>query len=201
MMCSTCRTCTANCITDRQLRSLCTTTLATLRCTKSSPGRSPTISLAGTRLSEQPIQRYLGRCCRERRAKNSGSFRRIRADHSRFFSRRFVRAVMAGILPACRPAPGKPDPRGGMIARLLASAMLRIHAVVLEPRHEVRREHEEIHAEARIARMGGGIHPECVDALLRPAMARGVDPALRHHARPDLARLRLQHRVEPPGAG
>ncbi len=39
MMCSTLSTSTANCITDRQLRSLCTTTLATLRWTKSSPGK------------------------------------------------------------------------------------------------------------------------------------------------------------------
>ena len=31
---------------------------ATFRCTKSSPGSSPTISFAGTRLSEQPIHRY-----------------------------------------------------------------------------------------------------------------------------------------------
>ena len=36
--------------------------MATLRWTNSSPGLSPTISLAGTRLSEQPIQRYSGAC-------------------------------------------------------------------------------------------------------------------------------------------
>src|SRR3954451_9126158 len=63
----------ANCSTERQLRSVCTTTLAMLRWTKSSPGASPTISFAGTRLSEQPIQRYSGFCCSCRRAKNRGS--------------------------------------------------------------------------------------------------------------------------------
>jgi hypothetical protein len=61
MTCFTFSTSTANCITDRQFRSVCTTTLAMLRCTKSSPGSRLTISLAGTRLSEQPIQRYFGR--------------------------------------------------------------------------------------------------------------------------------------------
>src|SRR5436189_106558 len=55
MMCSTLSTSTANWITDRQLRSVCTTTLAMLRWTKSSPGSSPTMSLAGTRESAQPI--------------------------------------------------------------------------------------------------------------------------------------------------
>ena len=44
-------------MTDRQLRSVCTTTFATLRWTKTSPGSVPVISFAGTRLSEQPIQR------------------------------------------------------------------------------------------------------------------------------------------------
>jgi hypothetical protein len=58
--------------------SVATTMLATLRCTNSSPGISPTTSLAGTRLSEQPIQRNSGRCWRARRAKKSGS--RARSD-------------------------------------------------------------------------------------------------------------------------
>jgi hypothetical protein len=48
-------------MTDRQLRSVCTTTLATLRWTKTSPGSRPTIWLAGTRESEQPIHRNSGR--------------------------------------------------------------------------------------------------------------------------------------------
>ena len=57
MTCSTCSASTAYCSTDRQLRSVWTTTLATLRWTNSSPGSRSTISLAGTRLSEQPIHR------------------------------------------------------------------------------------------------------------------------------------------------
>src|SRR6478672_9364542 len=88
MMCSTCSTCTANCITERQLRSLCTTTLATLRWTKSSPGSSPTISLAGTRLSEHPIQRYCGACWAARRRKKSGRRAVISAAQRRLFSNR-----------------------------------------------------------------------------------------------------------------
>ena len=47
----------AYCSTDRQLKSVCRTRFATLRWTNSSPGASPTISFAGTRLSEQPIHR------------------------------------------------------------------------------------------------------------------------------------------------
>src|SRR5688572_6466610 len=73
MTCSTRRTSTAYCSTDRQFRSVCTTTLATLRCTNSSPGSRLTISLAGTRLSAQPIQRKRGDCCRDRVSKNPGS--------------------------------------------------------------------------------------------------------------------------------
>src|ERR1700736_5275461 len=63
-------------------------TFAMLRCTNSSPGRRPTISLAGTRLSAQPIQRYLGLCCRESLSKKSGSIRRMRSDQTRLFSKR-----------------------------------------------------------------------------------------------------------------
>ena len=39
------------------------------RCTNTSPGSSPVISLAGTRLSAQPIHMYLGLCCCARRVK------------------------------------------------------------------------------------------------------------------------------------
>mgnify|MGYP003694316245 CR=1 FL=1 len=51
----------AYCSTERQLRSVCTTTLATLRWTKSSPGARPTISLAGTRLSDATYPQVIGR--------------------------------------------------------------------------------------------------------------------------------------------
>src|SRR5882672_1221000 len=73
MIWRTLMTSTANCATDRQLRSVWTTTLAMLRWTKISPGSRPTIWFAGTRLSEQPIQRYRGACCDDSRAKNSRS--------------------------------------------------------------------------------------------------------------------------------
>ncbi len=62
MMCLTLSRSTANWITDRQLRSECTTTFAMFLCTKTSPGGSPMIWLAGTRESEQPIHRYSGAC-------------------------------------------------------------------------------------------------------------------------------------------
>src|SRR2546423_6961250 len=64
------------------------TRFATLRWTKSSPGASPTIWFAGTRLSEQPIQRYCGACCRASSRKNSGFTCRIPSDQARLFSKR-----------------------------------------------------------------------------------------------------------------
>src|SRR5512143_2043679 len=51
MTCSTLSASIANCRVERQLRSVCTTTLATLRCTNISPGSKPTIWYAGTRLA------------------------------------------------------------------------------------------------------------------------------------------------------
>src|SRR5262245_2311845 len=86
MTCFTFRTSMANCSTDRQFRSVCTTTLATLRCTNSSPGSRPTISLAGTRLSEQPIHRYSGACWRSSRLKKSVSAAILRAAHARLLA-------------------------------------------------------------------------------------------------------------------
>ena len=68
---------------DRQLRSVGTTTLATLRCTNTSPGSSPVIWLAGTRLSEQPIHMYLGFCCASRLVKKPGRSRSIWAAQAR----------------------------------------------------------------------------------------------------------------------
>ena len=72
MMWRTLRTSVANWMTDRQLRSEWTTTLATLRWTNSSPGARSTSSLAGTRLSAQPIHRYCGACCWSRPLKKPG---------------------------------------------------------------------------------------------------------------------------------
>src|SRR5262245_647961 len=88
MTCSTLRTSTAYWRTERQFRSVCTTRFATLRCTNNSPGRSPTISLAGTRLSEQPIHRYFGLCWSTRRLKKVGSRRVISLDQLLLFSSR-----------------------------------------------------------------------------------------------------------------
>src|SRR6516165_6351638 len=93
-MCRTFRISTANCMTERQLRSVCTTRLAMFRCTNNSPGATPTIWFAGTRLSEQPIHKYFGDCCRERLRKKSGSCCRIFSDQSRLFSNKWVRDSM-----------------------------------------------------------------------------------------------------------
>src|SRR5690242_3456699 len=89
MMCLTPIRSTANWITDRQLRSVCTTTLPMLRWTKTSPGARPVIWLAGTRLSEQPIHRYSGACWRASLVKNDGSWRRISSAQARLFLNRW----------------------------------------------------------------------------------------------------------------
>src|SRR6185312_2448828 len=86
MMCSTFSTSTANCITDRQFMSECSTRLEIFRCTNTSPGSMPRIWLAGTRESEQPIHRYFGVCCLDRRVKNPGSCARIDCDQRRLLS-------------------------------------------------------------------------------------------------------------------
>src|SRR5690606_16477564 len=87
-MSSTLSTSIAYWITDRQLRSVCTTTLAMLRWTKTSPGFMSMIWLAGTRESEQPIHRYLGCCSPDRRLKKPGSSARARSAQMRLRSRR-----------------------------------------------------------------------------------------------------------------
>jgi hypothetical protein len=51
---------TAYCSTDSTFRSAGSARLATLRCTKISPACAPVSSSAGTRLSEQPMNRKVG---------------------------------------------------------------------------------------------------------------------------------------------
>src|SRR4029077_14864070 len=58
---------------DSKLRSLWTTRFATFRWTKTSPGGRSTISFAGTRLSEQPIQRSSRACRSTSDVKKAGS--------------------------------------------------------------------------------------------------------------------------------
>src|SRR5215471_2242076 len=93
MMCSTFSTSTANWMVLRQLRSVCDTTLATLRWTKMSPGGRSTIWVAGTRESEQPIHRYFGACCCARRSKKRGSWARTAEDQARLLSSRLWRGL------------------------------------------------------------------------------------------------------------
>src|SRR6187200_2905373 len=85
--------------TERKLRSVWTTTLATFRCTKTSPGASPTIWFAGTRLSEQPTHRYSGVCRSARSVKNPGSPATIAAAHARFRSNSSWSPVTGGLPP------------------------------------------------------------------------------------------------------
>ena len=95
---STFSTSTANCSTDRQFRSVWTTTLATLRWTNSSPGSRPTISLAGTRLSEQPIHRYSGACWPASRVKNAGSRLTRSAAQARLLSSKLRQRIHSPIM-------------------------------------------------------------------------------------------------------
>src|SRR4051812_42816000 len=95
MMCSTFSMSTANWMADSALRSECTTTLATLRCTNTSPGSRPVIWLAGTRLSLQPIHMNLGFCCCVSPLKKPGRVRSISAAQVRLCSNRSWMVVMA----------------------------------------------------------------------------------------------------------
>ena len=82
-------------MTLKQFRSVWTTTLATFLWTKIWPGISPTIWLAGTRLSEQPIQRYSGFCCSASVSKKPGSEAVVAAAHSLFLASRWLIGDMA----------------------------------------------------------------------------------------------------------
>src|SRR5690625_3337481 len=90
-MCLTFKASTANWMVLRALRSVCTTTLATLRWTKISPGGRSTIWVAGTRESAQPIQRYFGACCLDRFSKHAGSLVVISSDQRRLLASRSFR--------------------------------------------------------------------------------------------------------------
>src|SRR3954470_5341324 len=91
MMWRTFRMSTANWMTDRQLRSVCTTTLAMLRWTNTSPGARPVIWFAGTREAEQPIHKYCGDCSCSRRLKSCVSCASISFAHARLFCSSFSR--------------------------------------------------------------------------------------------------------------
>ena len=58
-------------------------------------GRSPTIWFAGTRLSEQPIQRYSGACASRARSKKPGSRATMSAAQARLFSNSSTRSATA----------------------------------------------------------------------------------------------------------
>src|SRR6516162_2106448 len=91
MMCLTFKASTAYCNTECTLASKGGTILAILRCTNSSPGPRPTISLAGTRLSAQPIQRYSGVWVWLSRWKYSGSPSLILSAQARLLAKSFGR--------------------------------------------------------------------------------------------------------------
>src|SRR6476661_3632187 len=99
MMCSTFSMSTANWMADRALRSECTTTLATLRCTNTSPGSSPVIWFAGTRLSLHPIHMNLGFCCCVSPLKKPGRARSISAAQARLCLKRSWIVVISELSP------------------------------------------------------------------------------------------------------
>src|SRR5574343_342898 len=78
---------------------------ATLRWTKTSPGSSPATTLAGTRLSEHPIQKNSGACRAARRVKYPGSCACLLADQSRLRARISLSTghPLAGGKPAPQP--------------------------------------------------------------------------------------------------
>src|SRR5476651_114758 len=130
----TLRTSTAYCSTDKQFRSVWTTTFATLRWTKSSPGSRSTISFAGTRLSEQPIHRYAGACCAASRWKKSGWAAVTLAAHFRLLSRRCERSLT---LPLDAWWDGlKAVPYGSRGRRRAARAGRRLTGVEIVPVHD-----------------------------------------------------------------
>ncbi len=106
MMCRTFSRSTANWITDRQLRSVCTTTLAIFLWTNTSPGGRPMIWFAGTRESEQPIHRYSGACWSARREKYSGSAASLRATHASLLAKSWASELsdecVFGFMVRCR---------------------------------------------------------------------------------------------------
>src|SRR3569832_1550740 len=93
-MCSTLSTSTENWIVDSAFRSECTTTFAMFLWTNTSPGSSPVIWLAGTRLSEQPIHMYFGACCLVSDEKKPGRSRSICAAQARLWAKRSSRLDM-----------------------------------------------------------------------------------------------------------
>src|SRR3954451_18880459 len=155
MTCFTCSTSTAYCSTDRQLRSECTTTLATFRCTNSSPGNNPTISLAGTRESEQPIHRYDGACCAASCLKKPGWAAVTVAAHCRLLSNRWERSLTCGSL-LLRAGPT----RGGLLLPGIQIVPVhdrveaeRVGALRLPAPERTNREHHDVTlAERRIER-------------------------------------------------
>src|ERR1051325_381813 len=118
MMCSTLSTSTAYCITERQLKSVWTTTFATLRCTNISPGIMPISCVAGTRLSAHPIHKNRGDCCLARVGKKSGSFAVMFSAQAWFCSSSRLRSFITLLRHAQRLAAhtqpaGRRYPRAG----------------------------------------------------------------------------------------
>src|SRR5690606_3960472 len=150
-MCSTFSTSTANWITDMQLRSVCTITLAMLRWTNTSPGARPMTWLAGTRESEQPIHRYLGACSSDRRSKNCGSSLRTPSAQALLLLSSFASACfMDSLLRACeahpaheqsrqRRDPGDQQPHGDQAGERRGQDAADLH---LQP-GEVQRDHDQ----------------------------------------------------------
>jgi hypothetical protein len=79
---------------------------------QSSPGNNPTISLAGTRLSAQPVHKYFCVCWPESLWKNPGSLAVTCATQRRLFSKRWLNSsigedlISLVFMPTIRPRGG-----------------------------------------------------------------------------------------------
>src|SRR5215471_16588995 len=208
-------TSTAYCIAERQLRSVCTTTFATFRCTNTSPGCCPVIWFAGTRLSEQPIHRMCGVWIADRSSKNVGCCARTRSAHRRLFSRISRRSAITVPLDMRRPAaPAAPHDgrttggarralcRSGLRGRSDLGALLRAQRLgALLPLGHLARA-RTLHGRLRGARLLGRLARTCGDDAdaaeqrrrLRRRLRALADPAL-HLVLVHLHGEGLRHRV------
>ena len=85
-----------------------------------------------------------------------------------------------------------------MIARLVFAALGAVDAGVDQPRREVGREQQKIHAETGVAPERGVVHPEGVDALFGMQMPRRINPSLVKQPAKGGACLGLHHGIEAP---
>src|SRR5919106_977718 len=85
-----------------------------------------------------------------------------------------------------------------MIARLLSAAMRAVDAGGGEPRRKIGRQHQEVHAKARVAPERGVVYPKRIDAFFGMQMPRRIDPSLLEQPAKGRTRLGPDHGVFAP---